>query len=177
MKAAGEAAVSEAESEGLEEPSTVLEKIRGLLGRSLAERTDEVEMTADELTAILDERDTALVEKFAEVVKSVETPEEPVVAEAAKAPETEAPAEVEAPVGLTADDVSKAIQDAFAPYNDILEKVLDRVEGVEEKLGIAARKSLEGQETAEVAETETTKSKDGEIGVVRFALGNRRQAR
>ena len=47
--------------------------------------------------------------------------------------------------GLTVDDVTNAIvEHVVKQYNEIFEKVLDRIEAIEEKFGIAARKSLDG---------------------------------
>ncbi len=62
-----------------------------------------------------------------------------------EAPAAEAPTFTEAQT----DAIAKAITDGLAPYNEIFEKVLDRLEGTEKHLGIAARKSLDGQESGD----------------------------
>lgn len=157
------------------QPPTTLGKIRDLL---FPARKDDIEMTSEELAAILDERESALVEKVAEIVtKSVApvegTPgdETPAAPAAPAAEVVEAPAEVEA-TGLSTEDVTKAIQDAFEPYNTILEKALERVERIEAAFGIAARKSLEGQEDGTTPVEKTTTPEDGKegIGIVKSLL-------
>ena len=147
-------------------PQTIVEKIRGLL---FPAGKDDIEMTSEELTTILDSRDDALVEKFAAVVKSAPSEEEVVPGEGTNEeqlgsletpdpdagpvaegtpPAGENDVDVDVAVAVTAEDVDKAIQDALAStkYSEILEKTLDRMERIEISLGIAARKSLEGQE-------------------------------
>ncbi len=162
------------------QPTTTLGTIRNLL---FPARKDDIEMTSEELTAALDERDTALVEKFAEVVKSavvpvegapaVETPAASVETPAVEAPVAEATPSVDEATGLSVEDVTKAIQDAFEPYNEILEKTLDRVERIEAAFGIAARQSLEGQENGKATKTEKTTTPEDKaegIGIVKSLL-------
>ena len=129
---------------------TIVEKIKNLLFPT--ERKDDVDMTVDELNGVLDERFAALTETLGEsLAKSLAPPVEGAGEAAAvinPASATEAVAVVvEEPVpGITAEDVSKAIEEAFAPYHEIFEKTLDRVERIEQALATGARKSLDGQE-------------------------------
>ena len=166
----GEAA--EKSTDGEDAPQTTLAKIKNLLWPA---RKDEVEMTSDELKAALDERDAALVEKFAEVVKSAAPSGEAPAAtteltEAPAAPATDPESAAETATALTEDDITKAVEAALAPYNDILEKTLDRIERIETAFGIAARKSLDGQETegsGEVEKTTTPQGKTEGIGIAK----------
>jgi len=155
---------------------TAWEKIRNSI---FATRKDDIDMTSEELTAALDERDNALVEKFADVVKAAvapaegapeveTTPEAPAAAPAA--PAAEAPS-VEA-ASLSAEDLTKAIQEALAPYNEILEKVIDRFEPIERALGVAARQSLEGQEGAPEPSTEKPVTKSAITTLLERPVGS-----
>ena len=153
-EAAGAASATESvvvpvESAPLDAP-TIVEKIKSLLFPT--ERKDDVEMTTEELNGVLDERFAALTETLGEsLAKSLAPPVEgagEVAAVIDPASATEAVAVVvEEPVpGITAEDVSKAIEEAFAPYHEIFEKTLDRVERIEQALATGARQSLDGQE-------------------------------
>ncbi len=142
-----EVAGIEVDPAGAEDATSIVEKIRNLLFGK------EIEVTPDELKATLDERDTVLVEKFAEIVKaSVEpAPASEATTEAPAAEAAPAPAEVEttdtsAPA-LSAEDIAKAIEDGIQPVLEILDKTLDRVEALESRS--ATRKSIDGQETGE----------------------------
>lgn len=126
--------------------TSIVQRIRNLLTGK-----EDLEMNKDELTAVLDEREDALVEKFAAIVaKSVEAP----VVKGVE--ETETPVIEETPVvaeiadvepAMTAADITKAIEDVLAPVVEALDKTLDRVERLESTLpGLAIRKSLDGQE-------------------------------
>jgi len=146
-----------------EEARSVAGKLRKLL---FPTGKDEVEMTADELNAQLDARfdafADALVAKLAPAAPASsdgdaegtnkaegegETAEVAAVAEVAT--------EGEAEEALTPEAISKAIGDALAPYNEILEKVLDRVAGIEDRFAVSSRKSLDGQEVNETEEAST----------------------
>ena len=113
-------------SKSAEADHSIVGKIRSLLlGK------DEVDMTAEELNTALDKRFEVLVPALVESLsKSVEAP----TIEGAPAT-TEPPAvttpETEPVEGLTVEDITKEIVAALAPYNEILEKVLDRLAGVE----------------------------------------------
>ncbi len=148
MKKIGAEVSTTKSAETVDSNSTIVAKIKGILLGSPTGK-DDLEMDKAELTAILDERDEALVQKVAEAVSaSVPVPAE---GEGATEPEAGATASAEsseAPA-LTAEDITKAIQEALAPYNEILEGMLDRTEAIESALGVAARKSLDGQETNE----------------------------
>lgn len=148
-----------------EDAPNTLAKIRNLLFPARKEVDD---MTVDELNATLDEREPALVEKVAEVViaKSAAPVEGAPAGEAttpAAAPEAPAPeATPETPsADETAAVLKGAVEEALAPYNEILEAVIDRLGGVEKALGIVSRKSLDGQETPEgEGEGKTTTKSD-----------------
>ena len=162
------------------QPSTKLDKIRELL---FPARKDDIDMTSEELTAALDAREEAFVEKLAEVVKSAvvpvegapggETPAAPVETPAVATPAAEATPAADEATGLSVEDVTKAIQDAFEPYNEILEKALDRVERIEAAFGIAAKSSLEGPEDGKgpkVEKTTTPKDQGDGTGIVKSLL-------
>lgn len=129
---------------------SIVAKVKGLLSTLGAPTGKEIDMEKDELLATLEERDEALVAKVAEAVAKSVAPAE---GAAEEVPAT-AEAVVEAPVGVSVEDVTKAIEDAIVktviePHSEIFEKILDRLEGVESALGVAARKSLDGQEANE----------------------------
>jgi hypothetical protein len=131
-------------------PESIVAKIKGII---LGAPTEEgIDMEKDELVTILAESNKSLVtslsEAVAEAVTKSLTPAEgegATVVPAVATPEADAPVFTEAQT----DAIAKAIEDGFAPYNEIFEKVLDRLEGTEKHLGIAARKSLDGQESGE----------------------------
>lgn len=140
-----------------EDATSIVEKIKGLLFGK------ENDVTKDELTAALEERDNALVEKMTEIVKaSVEpAPASEAATEAPAAEAAPAPAEVEPAVeqtfSLTAEDIAKAIEDGIQPVLEILDKTLDRVEALESRS--ATRKSIDGQEDgSEEPPAETVKT-------------------
>jgi hypothetical protein len=130
--------------------SPIVAKIRELVSVAPPEGKDDIEMDAAELTAILDERDDALVAKLADaaVAKSVEpAPTGEAAPEATPAEETAAAAEPVVAPGLTSEDITKGVEVAMQPLLEVIDKALDRIENVETALGYAARKSIEGQET------------------------------
>lgn len=164
-----------------EEATSVATRLRKLL---FPAGKDEVEMTSDELKTELDARDERLVESIKGLLapatdassdataagESTAKNEDgtPVVAPAADAaadaavePAADATPEVTASE-LTAEDVTKAVGEALAPYNVILEKVLERVEGLEGRFAVSSRKSMDGQESAadETVEKATPKLGD-----------------
>lgn len=149
-----------------EEATSVASKLRKLL---LGTGKDEVEMTADELNAQLDARfeafGDALVAKLAPPApassdgESEGTSKADGETEAAAAAEAEAAAvaaEGTAEEAVTAETITKAVSEGLAPYNEILEKVLDRVETIESRFAVSSRKSLDGQEGQGDGEGETT---------------------
>lgn len=138
----GPAAVPEAEET---KNTSIVGKIRSLLSSA---GKDEVEMTEEQLNATLDERfetlSKSLVEKLAPKVEETE-----VSKSEAEHTTTESDATKEeetAAAALTAEDVQKSIEEALKPYNEILEKVLDRLAASEGALTATARKSLDGQD-------------------------------
>lgn len=118
-------------------------------------------MTSEELVAVLDERIAPLTTQVEELSKSVVTPAPSgegapatvVETPAAPASATDQPA-AEAPPSI--EDITKAIMTALEPYNDILEKVFDRLENVERAHALGTRKSLTGQEGGEAPEAPPT---------------------
>lgn len=130
--------------------SGFVDKIKALITKG-GEPTgeSEIEMTKDELVAVLEEREVALVEKMTEAVaKSVEVP---AAGEATPAAEVTPPAPAETTTTtaetLSVEDIQKGIAEALAPYAEALEKTLDRLAAVETALAKGARMSLNGQET------------------------------
>lgn len=149
----------------------IVAKVKGIIFGAPTDK--EINVEKDELVTILEESNKALVPALAEAVaeavsKSVAPPE--------AAPATEAAPAVEAPA-LSAEaiaEVTKAVEAVVAPYNEILEKVLDRLEGTENALGIVARKSLDGQETAEGEATTKATPKTPDLGDAISAAFNKR---
>jgi hypothetical protein len=145
---------------------SIVAKIKGILLGTPGE--EGIEMEKQELLDALAERDEALVKAVAEAVsKSVAPAEGESVEETAAAPAAEAapaPAAEAAPT-LSVEDVTKAITEAIEEhvvkqYNEIFEKVIDRLEACESALGVAARKSLDGQESGEATEPVTKATPD-----------------
>lgn len=102
-----------------------------------------------EFVEALEANNESLAKAVAEAVSKSLTPAEG--EGAATETTTEAPAaeattavDVEA---LTKAAVEAAVEEVAKQYNEILEKVLDRIAVIEEHAGIAARKSIDGQET------------------------------
>jgi len=135
---------SASQSAGQQDAPSILDRLRKVL-----DGKDEIEMTQDELNAALDARMGALGDELVEKLrKSVEAPsaEGAPAVEAAPAVEPAATPETPAEPQLSIEDVTKAIEEGMKPYHDIFEAVIDRVGNIETALGIAARKSLDGQE-------------------------------
>jgi hypothetical protein len=161
VKAAIKAAMKGIGADVEKDASPIVAKIREFISVAPPEGKDDIEMDAAELTSILDEREDALVAKFADAVavaKSVEAPAPTgeVAPVEAPAPAPEAAPAVESIVapGLTAEDVTKGVETAIQPLLEVIDKALDRIENVETALGYAARKSIEGQESNDAAEGE-----------------------
>ena len=113
---------------------SVVGKIKALLTGK-----EDIEMTKEEMNAELDVRFDALSETLKSLIPaSVEAPAEVATPEAA-------PEEPAVAAGVTADEVSKAVEDGLAPFLEVIDKTLDRIAGIESALAI--RKSLDGQET------------------------------
>lgn len=127
-----------------DEAHSILRKIKDLVFPGTSTTEGDFDMNADELKAAIDASLAPVVEQVEALSKAVSeaTPE------GAPAATEETP---EAAPAVTLDDVTKAVEAgleaALAPYNEILEKVLDRQEGVEKALAIGTRKSLDGQES------------------------------
>jgi hypothetical protein len=120
--------------------TTIKERLKGWI---LGEKED-LQMDKSELSEILDEREDALIAKMTEAVsKSVEAAK--VAAPVEETVAVTPPAEAAEPT-LTVEDIAKAIEVGLEPYNEILEKVMDRLEKTESALTGSARKSLDGQE-------------------------------
>ena len=127
----------------------IVATIKGNLLGTPTEQEGE-DMDKDELVAAIVEGNEPLVKAVTDAVAKSLTPAEgegaTVTPAAVETPAAEdAPAFTEAQIG----EVTKAVEALLAPYNEIFEKVLDRLEGTEKHLGIAARKSLDGQESGE----------------------------
>jgi len=149
MKKIG-AEVEEDTSKAASDSESIVARIKGIL--SLGSPIEKgIEMEKDELLAVLADRDEALAKSISEAVaeavsKSVApaegegTGEETPAAEAAPAVDVE---------GVTKAAVEAAVAEVESKYNEILEKALDRIETLEQRLGVAARKSLDGQESGE----------------------------
>ncbi len=130
-------------------PESIVAKIKGILLGAPTERED-IDMEKDELVAAIVEGNEPLVKAVTDALAKSAAPAE---GEGATEATAEAAPAVEATPALTVEDVAKAtaeaLEAALAPYNEIIEKALDRIEGVEKHLGVAARKSLDGQEANE----------------------------
>lgn len=127
-----------------EEATSILAKVKDLIWPGLSTDEGEIDMTPEEVTAEVEKQLDAKLAPITEALDSISKS----VSEAAPAAEA-TPTE---PVALTdaqIEQVSKAtaagIETALEPYNEILEKVLDRIEGLEKARGV--RKSLDGQES------------------------------
>lgn len=136
---------------GAAEAVSVAEDATSIVGKiaNLLRGKDEVDMTKDELNAVLDERFGSLADKLAETLsKSAEAPATEVAPPAAPEVTPAATPEAGEPiVALTAEDVSKAIDAALQPVLEVCDKMLDRLAEVEGRF--ATRKSLDGQEGGE----------------------------
>lgn len=153
-----------------EDATSIVGKIKSLLlGK-------EIDVTTDELNAALDARFAAFGETIAEqLAKSAEiaptgevatepgesTTEVPAVIET-----TEAPAEIVP--ALSAEDVTKAVEDALQPVLEVLDKTLDRIATLER--GGVARKSIDGQDNT-LADGETPKVPEVKDAIAK-ALGH-----
>jgi hypothetical protein len=147
----GTVAADPAASEGSADPATVAEAVApapaeaealSVVGkiRALLTGKEDIDMTKEEMNAELDVRFDALSETIKSLVPAaVEAP-----AEVAEIPAETAAADPVV-VGVTAEDVSKAIEDGLAPFLEVIDKTLDRIAGIESALVI--RKSLTGQES------------------------------
>lgn len=134
-------------------PTKIVAKVKELLLGAPTDGKDDIDMERDELVAILAEERAANADAIAKAVaEAVSKSVAP--AEGATEGETE-------PVAVTSEDVVKAVTEAVEKvekaYNEILENLITRLEGCETSLGIAARKSLEGQEDGAPAEEGVTK--------------------
>ena len=129
---------------------------------------DDVDMDSAELKAILAENNEALAGAVAEAVaKSVPSP-----AEGEGATEVPVPVETGTETdAITAEVIQKTIEEALAPHLELFEKFLDRIVRVESALGVAAKKSLDGQE-GETTET-VEKSTPDLSAAIAGALANR----
>jgi hypothetical protein len=138
----GEGATKGAEEVG------ILQKIKDLIFPTTPE--GDIDMTSDELNAALDERLGPVISAVEELSKSV-AEAAPVVEEPVLVADPVTPSESEVPA-LTIEAVAKAIEagieKALEPYNEILEKVMDRLEGTEKAVAFGTRKSVNGQETS-----------------------------
>ena len=156
-----------------EDAPTFVARLRKSLGLATGK---DIDMTADELTTTLTANNEALAKSIVEgvgaavadaVAKSVPAPAE---AAAAAAPAAEA-----APAAVTMEAIEAAItagveagltkaiegDETTKGVNDILGAVIDRVAQIEKAFGVAARTSLDGQESAAAdAATDATKSKE-----------------
>lgn len=129
--------------------TTIVAKIKELLLGSPTGK-DDLDMDSDELKTILAENNESLAKAVADAVTKSVAPAEGEGTEEAttEVAEVEAPAVEETSDATPEVDIAKSIQEALEPYNTLLEKVLNRIEAVETHLGVAARKSLDGQESA-----------------------------
>lgn len=156
-KKPGDVPDASANSDSPEEAQSIVGKIRNLV---FPAGKEEVEMTKEELNETLDARDEALTKSLVEAISEAVKPAPVEKADEVPAvvPETtETPEAPEAAAALTAEDVTKGVEEALQPVLEILDKALDRIAAVENGQTNSARKSLDGQESAGgEAEAETT---------------------
>ncbi len=138
------------EQEARKSDTSIVGKIKALLTGK-----EDIDMTKEELQKELDDRFAPLAEALETLSKSVEAPapageEAPADGETVGAPATPEDETAPAVTHLTAEEVSKAIEDALSPLVEAISKTLDRVAVVEERLAI--RKSLDGQEDGDNGE-------------------------
>lgn len=130
---------------------SIVAKIKGIL--SPGAPREEIEMEKDELVAAFTEGIAPLVAAVTDAVSKSVAPVEGATTE-----------ETATSDAKTVEAVVKAVTEHFEgvtkTYNEIFEKVIERLEGVETKLGVAARKSLDGQETTEDGEPVTKATPD-----------------
>jgi hypothetical protein len=148
---------AEVEGDTKKDSGNLLARVKGIV---LGSPGKEYDMEHDDFVKALGENNDALASAVAEAVaKSLAPAEGETSATATEAPA--APAVEETTPALTAEDVAKAVSEAVASaieehvtkqYNEIFEAVLDRIAGIEDHLGYAARKSLDGQEGSSAPE-------------------------
>lgn len=137
----------------------IVARLRGIILGSPIEKGINVEK--DELLAVLAERDETLVKSIGEAVAEAVS-KSVVPAEGAGTDETVTEVVEAAPAidaeALTKAAVEAAVAEVEKNYNEILEKALTRIETLEQRLGVAARKSLDGQEANGTTDEAVTKS-------------------
>jgi hypothetical protein len=136
-------------------------------------------MEKDELVAVLAESNEALVKAVAEAVSKSVAPAEGEGAAEETAPVAEAPAEEAVAPSITAEAVGEAVAKAIEEhvikqYNPILEALVERFEKIESHLGFEARKSLDGQESAEDNKTEAVTKATPDLSDAISAAFNKR---
>lgn len=152
---------------------TKLAKIKTALGLGDPPGQEGLDMDRDELTAILDEREDALVNKVADALVAKSAPTEGEGATEPTAVETPEPEA--APVvaeALSAEDVAKAIEAGVnagtealrADMTAVFEALIERFEKTEKHIGIAARTSLDGQEADAEGATEPVEKTAPDLG-------------
>ncbi len=144
-KKPGDVAVATADSDSPEDAQSIVGKIRNLV---FPAGKEEVDMTEEQLKEGLAEFGEALSKSLVEAISEAVKPapvekadEAPVVPEVIETPEVP-----EAVAALTAEDVTKGVEEALQPILEILDKALDRIAAVENSQTSSARKSLDGQE-------------------------------
>jgi len=140
---------------------TIVAKIKGILNLG-APTGKEDDMEKDEFVAALSENNEVLAKAVAEAVSKAVAPAE---GESKGAAETTP----EVPAALTVEDVTKTVTEVIEEhvtkaYNDLFEKVLDRIEGIETHIGVAARKSLDGQEAGSTEGSTPVTKKAPDLG-------------
>lgn len=136
---------------------TIVAKIKGILLGAPTGKEDDVEK--QEFVEALSENNGVLAEAVADAVSKSLAPAKGEGATEETATAAEA---------LSAEDVSKTVTEVIEEhvikqYNDIFEKVLNRIENIEKHLGVAAKKSLDGQE-AETATAESVEKSAPDLG-------------
>lgn len=146
---------------------SIVAKIKGILNLG-APTGKEGDVEKSEFAEALSEAVPALAESVADAVSKALAPAEGEGETKETPAATETAPEVEPVVALTHEDVTKAVNEAVEEvqkaYGEIFEAVIERVERIEQALGVAAKKSLDGQEASAPAEGEPVTKSTPDLG-------------